>query len=138
MAPERTCDDGMTAVVPFFVLSLLSPGTGAAQTARTDPLCAPLLAFAASVQPGQSRAIELRTGWGGDVEGVDHPVIAGSACAHAHADDVGKAVCTALSQHGNTERPDLNASRALACLAPGTWHPFRASTDANPTRRNTH
>jgi hypothetical protein len=109
-----------TAFVAFSVLSTFSTGTAATETAVTDPICAPLRAFVASVQPGESKKIEFHTRWGSNFEGA--AIALGAAtCAHAHGDGVGRAVCTALSEHGSTERSDLNAVRALECLAPGTY-----------------
>jgi hypothetical protein len=108
------------AFVAAIVFSTCSAGTRAADTAASDPLCAPLLTFAASVQPDESRTIVFNTCWGGNCGGADNRAIASNACAHAHGDEAGKAVCAALSEHGNIERSDLNALRVLKCLAPET------------------
>lgn len=88
--------------------------------APKDPLCVPLHAFVAAVQPGESKEFAFHTMWGGPFK--DEPseqVLYETRCIHNDFEP-GKAVCSYLSKHGHVEFSYIEAKRALECLSPGT------------------
>jgi hypothetical protein len=91
-----------------------------AACAPKDPLCAPLKAFAASVEPNERQEFAFHTMWGGPFK--DDPsaqVIYQKRCFH-NGFEPGKAVCSYLLKHGNIEFSEIDAKRALECLSPAT------------------
>ena len=91
-----------------------------AACAPKDPLCAPLRAFAASVQPKERQEFAFHTMWGGPFK--DDPsaqVLYEARCIH-NSFEPGKAVCSYLMKHGQIEFSDIDAKRALECLSPAT------------------
>src|SRR6185369_14146466 len=77
-----------------------------------DKLCAPLRNFVASVQPGQTRSLELHTNWGGGCNDSKRPdvVIYEKRCdSHDYAQAT--AVCKLLMQNGAVEFSGENAKR---------------------------
>ena len=90
-----------------------------AALAKTDPLCAPLRAFVASVKSDETKTLEFHTSWGGNFKDSTEPAIFAKRCNHfgyGPAD----VVCTYLMQHGATEFSDTNFKRAVMCLSPRT------------------
>jgi hypothetical protein len=91
-----------------------------AACAPKDQLCAPLQAFAASVQPKERKEVAFHTMWGGPFK--DDPsaqVLYQTRCIH-NGFEPGKAVCSYLMKHGQVEFSDIDAKRALECLSPAT------------------
>lgn len=85
-----------------------------------DLLCAPLLAFAGSVAPGQTHAVEFHTVWGGDFKSATARSLYTIQCID-HGYGPGKAVCDVLMHDGAIEFSGNNAKRAVSCLSP-TMH----------------
>jgi hypothetical protein len=90
-----------------------------AALAKTDPLCAPLRAFVASVKPDETNTLEFHTSWGGNFKDSAEPAIFAKRCNHFGYGPAG-AVCTYLMEHGATEFSDTNFKRAVMCLSPET------------------
>jgi hypothetical protein len=108
----------ITAVLPVLLSAFVSPTLWAAHGPAS--LCAPLRAFAASVQKDQTKSIEFHTSWLADFkDGNPKAIGAFTRCfdqgyAPAHA------VCSYLSNNGAVEFAGNNAKQALVCLLPGT------------------
>ena len=90
-----------------------------AALAKTDPLCAPLRAFVASVKPDETKTFEFHTSWGGNFKDSAQPAFFAKRCNHFGYGPAG-AVCTYLMEHGATEFSDTNFKRAVMCLSPQT------------------
>ena len=106
------------AVVPVMVIAFASPSGSAA--AKTDPFCAPLRTFAASVHKGQTKSVEFHTSWLADFKGGNPQAIGAFTRCMDHSYAPGQAVCDYLTKHGAVEFAGNNARRALVCLLPGT------------------
>lgn len=87
--------------------------------AKTDPLCAPLRAFVASVKPDETRTLEFHTSWGGNFKGAAEPAVFAKRCNH-YGYRPAEAVCAYLMEHGAVEFAGSNLKRALMCLSPKT------------------
>jgi len=91
----------------------------ASGTPPQDLLCAPLRAFAKSIAPGQTRAVEFHTVWGGDFKSMTARSLYTIQCID-HGYQPGKAVCNVLMHDGAIEFSGNNAKRAVSCLSPAT------------------
>lgn len=89
-------------------------------SAATDPLCAPLRAFAASIKPGQDHELVFRTAWGsGFKDTQDEGVFYAKRCEGASYKEA-EPVCASLMKEASVEFANLNAMRAITCLSPKT------------------
>ena len=93
---------------------------GCASSGRSkDALCEPLLDFAQSIEPGETRVISFRTSWGGNFNDDPDPVIYAMRCEQGGYEPA-KPACNYLMEHGAIEFSNNNAKRALSCLAEDT------------------
>ena len=105
-------------LIPWVLILMTLPCQAMAAT-KPDPLCAPLRAFASSVQPDQTKSLEFHTSWGGGFKGSDKRTMYEVQCIdHGYAP--AKAVCKQLMEQGAVEFSGENAKRALVCLSQGT------------------
>ena len=88
-----------------------------ASDARTDALCAPLLAFVNAVQPDETRRLAFHTSWGGNFKNDASPALMAKRCDHEGYEPA-QAVCKYLVEHSSAEFADFNLKRALMCLSP--------------------
>ncbi len=79
-------------------------------------LCEPLRAFAASVNPGESRVLKFHTIWGGNFKDRDQEAVGAKRCEHSNYPPA-VAVCTYLMKYGMIEFAGQNAKAALECLS---------------------
>jgi hypothetical protein len=101
--------------VALFATALSPP----AAMAKTDPVCAPLRAFVASVGKDDKRTLEFHTSWGSNFRNDPQPAIAARQCIHGNYAPA-QAACAMLMEHGATEFAGYNFRRALLCLSPKT------------------
>ena len=87
--------------------------------AKTDPLCAPLRAFVASVKPSETKTFEFRTSWGGNFKDSTEPAISAKRCSHFGYGPA-EPVCAYLMAHGAVEFSENNLKRAVMCLSQRT------------------
>ena len=104
---------------PIFIVVIIGILQASAVDARTDKLCKPLRAFAASIKPDEKRSLEFHTSWGGNFKDDPEPAIFAKRCTHYDYNPA-KAVCTYLMEHGAIEFSNRNLQRALTCLSPKT------------------
>jgi hypothetical protein len=76
-------------------------------------MCPELARYAESVQPGTTRAVVLRGGWGGDGPNI----LMTHDCKAEEDDPAGAKLCAYLVQHTSWEFGNYNAQRAATCLA---------------------
>ena len=107
----------MKLPLAFVALALIPTASDAAAADKGDPLCTPLREFVASVGPGQTRLLAFHTSWGKNFKTADEPALFAKDCLH-HGYKPAKAACLALMEHGMVEFSNLNAQRAIVCLAP--------------------
>ena len=98
---------------------LVASPLSVAAASGQDPLCAPLRAFAKSVEAGQTHTIEFHTVWGGDFKSVTARTVYAEQCID-HGYKPAKVVCKSLIQHGAVEFWGNNAKSAVSCLSPAT------------------
>ena len=91
---------------------------------RPDPLCQHLREFAASVPAGETRAISLRGGWGGDSQ----QTLMTHSCEHGNYPP-GKSFCEYLVPNTSWEFGQYNARRAVMCVESSDKKPFIESLD---------
>ena len=103
--------------VRLLSIALVTLSLPVTATAGTDPLCGPLREFVRSVQPGESKAIEFHSSWGGNFKDASEPAIFAKRCNH-YGYGPAEAVCTYLMEHGAIEFSDNNLKRAVMCLSP--------------------
>jgi hypothetical protein len=101
--------------VALFATALPTP----AAIAKSDPVCAPLRAFVASVGKDDKRTLEFHTSWGSNFKNDPEPAIAAKQCIHGNYAPA-QAACAKLMEHGATEFAGYNFRRALLCLSPKT------------------
>ena len=100
----------------------------------SDPLCSPLRAFVASVDPHVTREIVFYTSWGSGFKGEEEAFFA-KRCVH-HGYVPAKAVCDSLMQSGAVEFAGHNATRAISCLSTHTHFAKRIQMDQGSFRFN--
>jgi len=100
-------------LVLFFVLPTV-PSCAITGTKVVDGMCPEIIRFAASTQPGDTSAVTLRGGWGGD----DGNTLMTHDCRHS-GDDSSRALCAYLGPNTSWEFGERNARRAIACLDSG-------------------
>ncbi len=112
--------------------------------ASSDPMCAPLRAFIASIKPDENRAFTFHTSWGGNFKDSSEEVIFAKRCNH-DGDPAAKLVCTYLMENGAVEFSGDNVMIAVACLSPGTrfssgleLHSVRLSVQYGTDNRGSH
>ncbi len=95
-----------------------------AAKAATDPLCAPLRAFAASIGPQQKHELVFRTSWGGNFkdspEGLSRREVFYAKRCESFRYKQAKRVCDVLMENASVEFSNFNAMRAIECLSPKT------------------
>ncbi|TCV96388.1 hypothetical protein EC912_102739 [Luteibacter rhizovicinus] len=84
-----------------------------------DQMCAPLRAFVASVKADETRKLEFHTSWGQNFKDSTDYAFLAKRCIHDSYAPA-KAVCDHLMEYGAIEFSGNNATRAIACLSPGT------------------
>jgi hypothetical protein len=110
----------MRYIAALIVLPMAIVSARVSAATERDPVCAPLRAFAASVQQGQTRSLQFHTSWLADFKGGNPRAMgAFTRCmdggyAPAHT------VCDYFIKDGAVEFAGNNARRALVCLLPGT------------------
>lgn len=116
----------------YFVYSIfLALGASAIPAAANrvpDSLCAPLLAFAASIDPDAHREIVFRTSWGGNFKDATENVFYAKRCEHSGYKEA-KKVCDVLMKDASVEFGNQNAMQAIVCLSPKTRFPYRTSLE---------
>ena len=108
----------ITVVLSVLLLAFVSPKLWAAHGPAS--LCAPLRAFAASVQKGQTKSVEFHTSWLADFKGGNPNAIGAFTRCFDQGYAPAHAVCGYLSKNGAVEFAGNNAKQALVCLLPGT------------------
>jgi hypothetical protein len=88
-----------------------------ASKAKTDALCAPLLAFVSAVQPQETKSLTFRTSWGENFKDTSAPALSAKRCEHEGYEPA-KALCRSLVEHGAVEFAEINLKRSLTCLSP--------------------
>jgi hypothetical protein len=96
-------------------------------SSASDPLCIPLRAFVASVNPHVTREIVFYTSWGSGFKGEEEAFFA-KRCVH-NAYVPAKAVCDSLMLNGAVEFAGHNATRAVSCLSTHTHFAKRIQLD---------
>jgi len=91
----------------------------------SDGLCEPLRAFAASVNPGETRVLKFHTIWGSNFKDRAEPGFGAKRCDYAGYEP-GKAVCVYLMKYGAIEFAGHNAKSAIQCLSSKTRFDPRA------------
>lgn len=114
---KRTCAGSIwtTIALGTFAFSVQ------AKTPRpTDPLCAPLKTFVASVKADEERALEFETSWFAPSTGAGAGVgTIEKTCTHGDYEPA-KPACAALVKYGSIEFAGSNAIRVVQCLSPQT------------------
>ena len=109
----------------FVALGTVLALTGCASIGRSrDALCANLRQFASTVQPGQTRSVTLRGGWGGDRP----ETLMTHSCEHS-GHEPGKLFCAYLVPNTSWEFGQYNAKRAAACLTAPDKEQFLAALE---------
>ena len=128
-------ESGKTARLTFtFLLLAASSGCQVLHRSATDPLCSPLRAFVASVDPNVKREIVFFTSWGGGFKGEQEALFA-KRCVHGSYLPA-KAVCDSLMESGAVEFAGNNATRAVSCLSNDTHFANRIQLDQGSFRFN--
>jgi hypothetical protein len=96
----------------------------------SDPLCGPMRAFVASVNPHVTRELVFYTSWGGGFKGEDEEkdTMWAKRCVHDGYAPA-KAVCDFLMQSGAVEFSGHNVMRTVSCLSKRTHFADRIRLD---------
>ncbi len=114
-----------SARIRFFALAscfLLSTGCASTRLAH-DPWCREIAAFANSIAPDETRAIELGTVWGSSEQ---FPRTLYSKQCGSDGYEPGRRLCAYLLENSSSEFADLNFRRSLACLNRTPWRTTKA------------
>ena len=95
------------SLVLLSLVASCSTGTMRSQ----DEMCAEIAKFASAATTGESHAVTLRGGWGGDTADV----LMTHDCKHSGY-EAGKSLCTYLLPNTSWEFGHYNAKRAATCL----------------------
>jgi hypothetical protein len=102
----------------------------------SDPLCGPMRAFVASVNPNVTREVVFYTSWGSGFKGEeDETDMWAKRCVHDNYAPA-KAVCDSLMQSGAVEFSGHNATRTVSCLSKHTRFANRMQLDQGLFRFN--
>lgn len=101
---------------------LLSAGCASTRLAH-DPWCLEIAAFANSVAPNETRAVELGNLWGSSEQFRD--TLYSKQCG-SDGYEPGRRLCAYLLENSSSEFADLNFRRSLACLTRTPWRTTKA------------
>lgn len=115
--------DAMKMPLGLTVLIAVLCGGCASFGQPRDGLCSEMLRFADSLPENESRHVALCVAWGpGCTEATK--VVMSKSCEHGGS-EVGSRFCAYLIHHTSAEFPNINFSRALACLGRKAYRPER-------------
>jgi hypothetical protein len=107
------------------------------EDSASDPLCGPMRAFVASVNPNVTREVVFYTSWGSGFKGEEDKkdTMLAKRCVHDGYAPA-KAVCDSLMQSGAVEFSGHNATRTVSCLSKHTRFANRLQLDQGLFRFN--
>jgi hypothetical protein len=83
---------------------------------QSQPMCAALRTFVASVNPGKAQQIEFHTIWGSNFKDSSEAALSASRCVdHGYAP--AKDICTYLLSNAQVEFAGDNVNQALVCFS---------------------
>jgi hypothetical protein len=107
----------------LIVLSAHQPASAA------DGLCEPLRAFAASVNPGETKVLKFHTIFGSNFKDREQPGFGAKRCDPAGYEPA-RAVCVYFMAYGDIQIPGFNAKLAIECLSKKTRFDVQAKVHA--------